>query len=138
MWKFGELPGEVVAGELVWIDTAVDERTRLVRARVLATSGIDRIKASMFGQAKIMTRSTRSGLSVPRDAVQHHERQPFVFVRQEADLYALRRVSLGDASGNTVEILAGLNPDEAVVTGSGFLVMSEFLKSRLGAGCADH
>ncbi|MDA0746957.1 MAG: efflux RND transporter periplasmic adaptor subunit, partial [bacterium] len=59
-------------------------------------------------------------------------------VRQAADLYALRRVSLGDASGNTVEILAGLNPDEAVVTGSGFLVMSEFLKSRLGAGCADH
>jgi len=46
-------------------------------------------------------------------------------------------VAVGVAGADRTEILAGLHPDEAVVA-SGFLVMSEFLKSRLGAGCVDH
>jgi hypothetical protein len=45
-------------------------------------------------------------------------------------------VTVGTAAANTTEILSGLHPDEAVVA-SGVLVMSEFLKSRLGAGCVD-
>lgn len=134
--RFNELPGETILGTLVWIDTAVDKRTRLVRARALVSSAVDRIKAGMFGQAKIITRSPRPGLLVPRDAVQHYEQRPYVFVRQDRDLFALRHVNLGDASIDSVEILSGLHPKEAVVT-SGFLVMSEFLKSRLGAGCVD-
>ena len=136
--RFDELPGETTTGKIVWIDTAVDTRTRLVRARVLATSGVHQVKTGLFGEAKIMTQGTRLNLIVPRDAVQHHEQQPFVFIRQEPDLFALRRVTLGTASEKTVEILKGLKPDDAIVTSASFMVMSEFLKSRLGAGCVDN
>jgi len=136
--QFDELPGQIVKGQIVWIDTAVDTRTRLVQARVLATQGIQQVKSGLFGQAKILTDRSRSNLLVPREALQHHEQRPFVFVKQAADLYALRRVDVGAASAETVEILAGLQPDDAVVTSASFLVMSEFLKSRLGAGCTDH
>lgn len=135
---FDELPGQTIMGQIVWIDTAVDPRTRLVQARVLATQGVEQVKSGLFGQAKIMTQKSRPNLLVPREALQHHERRPFVFVKQEADLYALRRVDVGASSAESVEILAGLQPDEAVVTSASFLVMSEFLKSRLGAGCVDH
>jgi cobalt-zinc-cadmium efflux system membrane fusion protein len=136
--RFDELPGETTTGKIVWIDTAVDTRTRLVRARVLATSGVHQVKTGLFGEAKIMTQGTRLNLIVPRDAVQHHEQQPFVFIRQEPDLFALRRVTLGTASEKTVEILKGLKPDDAIVTSASFMVMSKFLKSRLGAGCVDN
>ena len=135
--QFDELPGQIVAGQIVWIDTAVDPRTRLVRARVLATQNVQQVKSGLFGQAKIITQRSRPNLLVPREALQHHEQHPFVFVKQAADLYALRRVDVGMGSAETVEILAGLQPDEAVVTSASFLVMSEFLKSRLGAGCVD-
>jgi cobalt-zinc-cadmium efflux system membrane fusion protein len=134
--RFDELPGEAILGTLVWIDTAVDKRTRLVRARAMVSNGVDRVKAGMFGQAKIITQAERQGLLVPRDAVQNYEQRSYVFVRKDRDLFALRHVTLGDASKNEVEVLGGLHLDEAVVT-SGFLVMSEFLKSRLGAGCVD-
>jgi len=135
--RFNELPGETSMGKIIWIDTAVDTRTRLVRARVLATKGVHHIKAGMFGEATIMSQSKRPSLTVPRDAVQHHEHQPFVFIRQESDLFALRRVTLGATTENNVEILMGLQPDDAIVTAASFIVMSEFLKSRLGAGCVD-
>jgi cobalt-zinc-cadmium efflux system membrane fusion protein len=132
--RFEELPGEAILGTLVWIDTAVDKRTRLVRARAVVSNGADRVRSGMFGQAKIITHAVRPGLLVPRDAIQHHEQRSYVFVRKDRDLFALRHVTLGDASKSKVEVLSGLHPDEAVVS-SGFLVMSEFLKSRLGAGC---
>jgi len=135
--EFDDLPGEEVRGELVWVDAAVDPQTRLVRARAVTTHGVGRVKAGMFGRAKVFTGSTVPGVLVSSEAVQYHERHPYVFVRHEPDLFALRRVTVGGTAGNTTEILAGLYPDEAVVA-SGFLVMSEFLKSRLGAGCVDH
>lgn len=135
--QFDGLAGDVVRGHLAWIDTAVDERTRMVRVRGVATQGIDRVKAGMFGRAKIVVQDRRSGLVIPRDAVQVHAQQSFAFVKYRPDLYALRRIRVGAKSEDAVEVLAGLQPDDAVVTASGFLVMSEFLKFRLGAGCVD-
>ena len=135
--RFDELPGEVIYGTLVWVDTEVDQRTRLVRARAVVKDGAERVKTGFFGQANILTQTAQAGFMVPREAVQRYEGQNFVFVQQEDDLYALQRVQLGGASERSVEVFAGLQPDDAVVA-SGALVMSEFLKSRLGAGCVDH
>jgi cobalt-zinc-cadmium efflux system membrane fusion protein len=70
--------------------------------------------------------------------VQRHENAPFVFVRNSDDLYSLRRVAVGSTRGDSVEVIAGLDQSDEVVTTGSFIVMSEFLKSRLGAGCADH
>jgi hypothetical protein len=36
-----------------------------------------------------------------------------------------------------VQVLEGLDSKDSVVTDGSFIVMSEFLKSRLGAGCVD-
>jgi len=135
--RFDELPDEVVKGTLVWIDAEVDKRTHLVRSRAVVGDGAERIKTGLFGQAKVLTHVARFGLLVPRDAVQRHEGQTFVFVQEEEDLYALQRVQLGVVSERSIEVFSGLQPGDAVVA-SGALVMSEFLKSRLGAGCVDH
>lgn len=136
--RFRELPGITIQGRVTWVDTAVDLRSRMVRARALVTENADSIKTGFFGEAKIKTGDSRAAAVVPRDAVQSHEGNAFVFVRNEPDLFSLRRVSLGASNGENVEVLAGLNSADAVVVGGSFIVMSEFLKSRLGAGCADH
>lgn len=136
--RFSELPDITVKGRITWVDSSVDSRTRMVRARALVTEDADRIKNGLFGEARIATGESRAAAVVPRDAVQRHEGGDFVFVRNQPDLFSLRRVALGASNGDNIEVLAGLEPSDAVVMDGSFIVMSEFLKSRLGAGCTDH
>ena len=136
--SFTELPQTIVKGRINWVDTSVDPRSRLVRARALVTENVAAIKAGLFGEVRIATGDVRAAWLVPRDAVQRHEQRDYVFVRRAPDLFALQRVALGAASGDRIEVLAGLESDDPVVSNGSFIVMSEFLKSRLGAGCVDH
>lgn len=135
--RFDELPGVEVPGEITWIDTSIDPRSRMVKARALVTDDADQIKTGMFGKARVVSGNSRPATIVPRDAVQRHEGGTYVFVQNEPDLFSIRRVTLGQSNGQTTEVLAGLAANEALVTEGSFVVMSEFLKSRLGAGCAD-
>ena len=69
--------------------------------------------------------------------MQRFERNPFVFVKLEEDLYGLRRVDTGMDHGGRVQIVKGLALSDTVVVSGSFIMMSEFLKSRLGAGCVE-
>ena len=51
---FDELPGVTITGTITWVDTSVDPRSRMVRARALVTEGVDRIKTGLFGEAWII------------------------------------------------------------------------------------
>ena len=75
---------------------------------------------------------------MPADALQTIDGQPYLFIELEKDLFELRRVETGGRQRGAVLISLGLTPDERVVTGQGFALKSELLKSRLGASCADH
>lgn len=133
------LPGPVVPGALTWVNTSIDERTRMMQARAVIQNQARSLKAGMFGTARIHLGQPGPAVAVPRAAIQRYERKPYVFVRLEDDLYSLRRVELaqGRSSDDHVAVLAGLTPNEPVVHEGAFTVMSEFLKSRLGAGCVD-
>jgi cobalt-zinc-cadmium efflux system membrane fusion protein len=109
----------------------------MVRARAVVTDDAHLIKSGLFGDALITVGEVRPAAFVPKNAVQRHEGNDFVFVREEPDLFALRRVALGNFRDGNVEVLLGLNSNDSIVTGGSFIVMSEFLKSRLGAGCVD-
>jgi cobalt-zinc-cadmium efflux system membrane fusion protein len=136
--RFPELPGEIIRGRINWIDTSVDPRSRMIRARAVVEDRGTPFRSGMYGEARIGTDSLRPMSLLPQDAVQQHEGRHFVFVKEAADLFSLRRVLLGESLEDSVEVAAGLAPHEAVVVEGGFVVMSEFLKSRMGAGCAGH
>jgi len=94
-----------------------------------------RLSTGLFGKAHIAIGESQSGTILPESALQRHEGADFVFVRDAADLYALRRVEVGARRNGQIEIVRGLTPGEPVVVNGSFIAMSEFLKSRLGAGC---
>jgi cobalt-zinc-cadmium efflux system membrane fusion protein len=135
--RFDALPGREVRGAITWVASALDERTRLVRARAEVDNGDRRLRAGLYGRADVGLPSGGAALSLPREAVCDLDNEPFVLVRRDEGLYALRRVTLGPRQGDTVAVVAGLAADETVVTGRGFSVFSELLKSRFGAGCAE-
>lgn len=132
---FGDLPGQTFTGKITWIDSAIDPVSRMVHARAVVEDPARRIKTGLFGEARILSGEKRASAVVPRDTVQRHEGKDYVFVQDGPDLFSLRRVMLGDADGEKVHILAGVNTDDAIVFDNSFIVMSEFQKFRLGAGC---
>lgn len=135
---FHGLSGEVVRGEITWVDTSIDEKSRMLRARAVVSNSDRKLSAGVFGDARIFVDEPRNAVDVPKDAIQRFEGKPYVFVKIEDDLYSLRRVATVERpSMGVVAVVEGLRAKEPVVATGSFTVMSEFLKSRLGAGCVD-
>ncbi len=135
---FHGLPGDMVRGEITWVDTSIDEKSRMLRARAVVSNAERRLNAGMFGDTLVFVSGAEDAVDVPREAIQRFEKKPYVFVKLEDDLYSLRRVAMVEhPSKDTVAVIEGLRANESVVATGAFTVMSEFLKSRLGAGCVD-
>jgi membrane fusion protein, heavy metal efflux system len=131
------LPGQTFTGKLTWIGAEVDERTRMARARVEVPNPDGLLKANMFAHARILVRSAEGAVLVPASAIYALEGKPFLFVRLADDLFEARAVTTGVKSDGWLEVLAGLKPQEVVVVNHGFAIKSQWLSSRMGAGCAD-
>lgn len=136
--SFDGLPGSRFSGRIVTVAAALDERSRTLKATAEIANPGGRLKAGMFGRVKLLAAGTASALAVPVGAVQSIDRQNFLFVRKEKDLFELRRVELGGREEGLATVVFGLAPDEEVVVAQGFALKSEVLKARLGASCADH
>lgn len=139
---FQGLTGVEVEGELFWVHSRVDERTRLIKARAEVQNPDGRLRDGMFCEVRVVLGENVSTLRVPNESLQRIEQQPYVFVKAAGnlfgeDLFELRRVTIGERNGHTAEIISGIQPNDEVVVEGAFTMKSEFLKSRLGAGCVD-
>ncbi len=136
--RFEALPGEPIEARVDWVAPSLEEDSRTLRARAVAANAAGLLKQGMYGE--ISTGAGAAGqtaLQLPSDAVHYYDGLPFVFVRVEDDLFDVRRVVAGASRDSRIEILDGLRADDRVVTGRSHVLKSEFLKSRLGAGCVD-
>jgi cobalt-zinc-cadmium efflux system membrane fusion protein len=131
-------PGQPIDGEITWISPQIDEQTRMVRGRAVVPNTDGILRHGMFTEVTAIVGNPTESLQVPTESVHQLDGATFLFVRNEPDLYALRRVEVGPRSASgAASILAGLDPNESVVIGGSFTMRTEFLKSRLGAGCVD-
>lgn len=129
------LPGRSFPGTLTWVSATVDKRTRMARVRVEVANPDGRLKAQMFARARILTTRSDRAVVVPTSAVQDVTGTPIVFVKAADDLFEARPVTLGAKRDGRIEIARGLNPDDPVVVAGAFVLKSQLLLSRLGAGC---
>ena len=60
-----------------------------------------------------------------------------MFIHYQGDYYVRRPVIPGRSWAGWVEIKKGLEPSQTVVTEGAFLMKSDVLRSKMGAGCAD-
>ena len=131
------LPGQTFTGTLTWLSAKVDERTRMARGRVEVANAEGRLKAQMFARARILTSNSDRAVIVPQSALQNVSGTTVVFVKTSEDIFEARPVQLGAKRNSQVEIVSGLKPNEPVVVAGSFTLKSQFLISRLGAGCVD-
>jgi cobalt-zinc-cadmium efflux system membrane fusion protein len=132
-------PGLRAEGSIIWVGSSIDSDSRMVTARAEVANPDRQLRHGMFGRARIGSAGV-SGKTVwvPGDAVQYIDEQPFVFARLEDDLFELRRITVGGSSGRMVAVAEGLESNAEIVVAHSFTLKSEFLKSRLGAGCVEH
>ena len=134
---FESSPDLTVNGKITWIATTIDERSRMLKARAVVPNEGSRLKAGMFGNVRITVGQSIKAFRVPKDAVQRYERNPYLFTKIEDDLFELRRIAVGDKTSNGIDVIDGIKENDQVAITGTFTLMSEFLKSRLGAGCVD-
>ncbi|NJD68838.1 MAG: efflux RND transporter periplasmic adaptor subunit [candidate division NC10 bacterium] len=130
-------PGETFRGTISYISDLLDPDTRTAKARVEIPNPQRKLKLGMFATVRLRARVADGAATVtaiPLAAIQQIDGQPSVFVKLDAVRFARRRVKLGPASGDLVEIAEGLKGDEQLVTTGSFTLKSEFLKEQLAQG----
>ncbi len=111
-------PGERFEGKVTYISDSVDPQTRTVKVRAVVSNRARQLKGEMFVKVAIETGSS-TVLAIPPSAVQFEEGQPFVVIDKGNGGYERRPVKLGNDLDGIVEVLAGITPQDRIVsTGS--------------------
>ena len=135
--EFLPFKGKVFRGTIENIGMTIDEVTRTVKVRIAIGNPDGILRPGMFCSVKIPSNPSDEMAAVPESAVLSDEGKSFVFVEIIENFYARKPVSTGRKYDGYVEILKGLAPGEQVVSVGSFLLKSDVLKEKMGAGCAD-
>ncbi|MDP1557272.1 MAG: efflux RND transporter periplasmic adaptor subunit [Hyphomonas sp.] len=114
----GDLPGRTFKGTVASINNSVDPVTRSVRVRAMIPNEDGALKAGMFVAVTLLA-EPREALSVPEGALQPSGPETFIWtVSDGAQGPVANRVKIevGLRQQGRVEVLAGLEPGQRVVT----------------------
>src|SRR5437667_420688 len=120
-------------GRVAYIDPRVDPATRTAKVRIEVPNVSGDLRLGMFVNVSFETGGPRMTL-VPRSAVQSIGDRSVVYVSADGDegRFIERTVKLGRATGDVVEVLAGVKPGERVVTDGSFFLRAEATRTRAG------
>jgi cobalt-zinc-cadmium efflux system membrane fusion protein len=124
-------------GEITWIASEVDPKTRMVAARAEIKNKSRTVRANQFARAVIETNTSKEAMMVPRAALQRFGDKTLVFVRISAGLYEPRVVVAGPGDAKEVQVTGDVKPEDAVVTTGAYLLKTELSPESIGAGCCD-
>lgn len=130
-------PGVTFPGSIDFVAPTMDEKTRTVKVRVGVKNPDGKLRAGMFAAVNLYLPGDAEGLTVPRGAVLSDEGRSFVFVKLDGDYFMRRPVETGRVGLDWIEITKGLDAGKTVATDGAFLLKSDVLRSKMGAGCAD-
>lgn len=118
-------PGETFHGRISYIHPTVSVASRTGRIRVELANPAGRLKPGMYAEIRIDVLARDHAVSVPRTAVIATGERDLVFVRASDGRLIAREVTLGLPAASEIEVLAGLEPGEVVVSSASFLIDAE-------------
>ena len=130
-------PGRTFRGRIDHVGGTLDEATRTAKARVVVENPGDLLRSGMFARVRLRVACEGGPLAVPSEAVLEDEGRSFVFVRLEGPYFVRRPVTVQHSEGGFVEVTGSLAAGDEVVSRGSFLLKSDVLRSKMGAGCAD-
>ena len=133
---FDAVPGLRRETTIARVGSAIDPASRTLHARAELQNPDRSLKAGLLVRAELRLSDPHAAVLVPREAVQHAEGQPLVFVRASPVAFLPVPVEVGEAAGDAVAV-AGISAGDEVVTTGAFLLKTEILKDSIGAGCCE-
>lgn len=130
-------PGTTFHGKMNYIGATMDEATRTVQVRTVIDNSDRRLRPGMFCQGRILLSTDEGILAIPKVALLSDEGNDFVFLHMKDDYFLRQNVTKGREFEDGVEIIEGLTPGQTIVTEGAFVLKSDVLRSKMGAGCAD-
>jgi Cu(I)/Ag(I) efflux system membrane fusion protein len=133
-----QLPGAGRASTDAIVDfvyPTLTERTRTVRVRFVIDNSDGTLRPGVYGTVTFAS-SARETLTAPRDSLVETGETQHVFVRASDGSLVPRVVRLGARVADRVEVLAGLELGETIVTSGVFLIDSESRLRATGAAPA--
>jgi membrane fusion protein (multidrug efflux system) len=107
-------PGEVFTGRVDSVDSRVDPSSRSVMVRAAVPNDKGLLKPGMFMNVRL-SRGEADALVVPEEALVPEQGDVFVYVVRDGKA-AKRKIVPGSRTVGSVQVTAGLQPGEMVVT----------------------
>ncbi len=114
--KVASLPNRTFSGRIAVIGSVVEGDTRVVPVKAELDNTDGQLKPGMFAELEVLTDRTPTAiLAIPSSAVVESNGKKLVYV-QSGNTYQAVEVTLGQTSGDRVEVKTGLFEGDLVVT----------------------
>jgi len=123
--RLNYMPGEVFSGRVDYVYPVLDPKTRTMQVRLRFDNPDERMKPNMYARVTIFGKPHPAALSIPREALIRGQDTDRVVVALGDGKYTVHEVMTGIESGEWLEIIAGLEVGDEVVTSAQFLIDSE-------------
>ena len=130
-------PDRAFVGAVDIVGATMNEATRTVPMRIVLDNTDELLRPGMFGEARVAATEAPRSLTVPADAILTDAGRDFVFVRFDGEDFVRRPVLVVREEDGRVAVQAELEPGQEVVSTGAFLLKSDVLREKMGAGCAD-
>ncbi len=127
--KLDYVPGKVWTGVVDYVYPTLNSQTRTLRVRLKFDNPDYLLKPNMFAQVLIHAGLAEPTLLVPKEAVIRTGKQDRVVLDLGQGQFKSIAVTTGRVGAEHIEILAGLEQNDLVVTSAQFLIDSESSKS---------
>jgi cobalt-zinc-cadmium efflux system membrane fusion protein len=116
MARFASLPNRTFNGKITVIGSVVEGETRVLPVKIELENPSKELKPGMFAELEVFTDQTANPiLAIPSSAVVDANNKKLVYV-QNGDAFQGVEVTLGETSGDLVEVKTGLFEGDLLVT----------------------
>jgi RND family efflux transporter MFP subunit len=129
-------PSLALEGKVSYVDSQINPETRAAQVRVEVPNPGTQLRLGMYADMQVHEPSLAQRMTIPRAAVQMVGDRSIIYLADSAvsGRFIEREVRLGQAAGESVEVVSGVHGDDRIVTQGSFALRAE--RERLGSAAS--